>query len=584
MNKPIFTLAALAAVAGVVFATAPTAPDRDNPAPTVAAAPDAGGTLVVDLVDGASEADLEVIERLLSADLDWTSPLSIDEALAEGWVADLDDAVLALADHPLVEVAEPLQTFDIEPFTWDDVVFPDGADAAGFPNDPMYAKQWHLKEMGAPAGYANTPMGRGVIVAVIDTGVTQTSDLKGTKVLEGKSFVPGFPSAKDDNGHGTHVAGTIAQTTNNGVGVAGVAPNATILPVKVLSKWGSGTSSWIASGIDYAVDEGADVINLSLGGGYSFVIHNAIKKARAKGVVVVAAAGNSGRKGVGYPGALKETIGVSATGPGGASAPYTSWGKGVDIAAPGGDKRKTGGGVLQQTVRGGGEVYAEFQGTSMATPHVAGAAAVLMSTGSCNADCVERTLLKSARGKDWDPKLGHGHLDLGAALSSVSTGGGGWRFLLGGLLALIVSNLAGASQGFRAKAAAIGAVTAGGLFFLSYLPVSHLVLNLLATSPLAWPSIVLGAGWGEFPLWLSPLLPLGFAATLGADRTFRPAALGFAAGTAAYMLHGAATGSVMPLWLGETLGQSWLALSGTACILIAMAMAGAENIERDLGK
>ncbi|MBW1877604.1 MAG: S8 family serine peptidase, partial [Deltaproteobacteria bacterium] len=211
------------------------------------------GRLVVDLVDGASEHDLAEIERMIGADLDWTHPLSVDEALAEGDVPDLDDAVALLAGHPLVEVAEP--ALEMQAF--------------GYPNDPMYAKQWHLRAMGAPVGWEQTPRGRKVIVAVIDTGVTQVEDLEGTKVLDGASFVPTAKTARDDNGHGTHVAGTIAQTTNNGKGVAGVAPEATILPVKVLSSWGSGMSSWIAAGIDYAVDDGADVINLSLGGSYS---------------------------------------------------------------------------------------------------------------------------------------------------------------------------------------------------------------------------------------------------------------------------------------------------------------------------
>ncbi len=587
MNKPIFTLVALGALAGTTYLLAPTPEIRELPVPVSASAPDAPGTLIVDLVDGATEADLQEIERILGADLDWTHPLSVDEALAQGHVADLDDAVAALLDHPMVEVVEPEMVFNLDPIELAD--FGSAVadfDTVGFPNDPMYGKQWHLKEMGAPAGWSSTPRGRGVIVAVIDTGVTQVEDLKGTKVLTGKSFVPGFPSAKDDNGHGTHCAGTIAQTTNNGIGVAGVAPEATILPVKVLSKWGSGTSGWIASGIDYAVDEGADVISLSLGGGYSMVIHNAIRKARAKGVIVVAAAGNSGRKGVGYPGGLKETIGVSAVGPGGSPAPYTSWGKGVDIAAPGGDKRKSGGGVWQQTVRGGQEVYAEFQGTSMATPHVAGAAAALLSTGSCNAECVERTLLKSAHSdKDgWDPKLGHGRLDLGAAIASVGVAGSGAaRFGLGALLALLIANLAGATSGFRSRSAAVGAVTAGGLFFLSYLPFvgGTMVVQYASTSVFAWPALLFGAGWAEFPLWLSAAVPLGVAATLGAHRETRALALGFAAGAAAYMLHGAATGSVEPWWLPDAIGAGWMALNATACMLIAMAMAGAENLERD---
>jgi serine protease len=259
---------------------------------------------------------------LVGAELDWVHPLAVDEALASGQVADMALAVQQLSGLAVVEVVEP----EVEML------------ALGFPDDPMYSKQWNMRAIGAPEAWARTARGAGVVVAVVDTGVSKVEDLGGTTILEGASFVPGTSTAADDQGHGTHVAGTIAQTTNNGKGVTGVAPDATILPVKVLSAQGSGSSGWIAAGIDYAADSGADIINLSLGGGYSAVIHTAIKKARSKGVIVVAAAGNSGRRGVGYPGALAETIGVSVVGPDGLFALYSFYGRGVDIVAPGGDK------------------------------------------------------------------------------------------------------------------------------------------------------------------------------------------------------------------------------------------------------
>ena len=370
MRQTWLTLMAIAAVVLAVawFATG-SGPARQLPAvPAAPAGSHVAGTIVVDLQDGASEADLQAVEQAIGADLDWAHPLAVDEALAVGHVSDVAAALDVLSRLPGVEAAEPEMTFELGPeaMSVPDVAVPH----AGFPNDPMYGKQWNLPAMGAPEGWRDTPQGKGVVVAVIDTGVTQVEDLKQTRVLKGATFVPDTKSAADDQGHGTHVAGTIAQSTNNGKGVAGVAPGATILPVKVLSAQGFGRSPWIAAGIDYAVDEGADVINLSLGGSYSPVIHNAIKKARNKGVIVVAAAGNSGRKGVGWPGALEETIGVSALGPDGSLAPYSSWGKGVDIAAPGGDTRKVDGGILQDTVGPGGKGhrYAAFQGTSMATP------------------------------------------------------------------------------------------------------------------------------------------------------------------------------------------------------------------------
>lgn len=564
-QKPAI-LAAIGLTLGAVFAFGPTPVERPAPAPRAVPAPDAPGVLVVDLVDGASEADLAEIERLVGHDLEWTHPLSVDEALAEGWVADLDDAIALLQGHPLVEVVEPELRLE----------------AFAFPNDPLYEKQWNLRAMGAPEGWSATARGRGVTVAVVDTGVARVEDLAGTKVLEGASFVPGTSSAVDDQGHGTHVAGTIAQTTNNGVGVAGVAPEATILPVKVLSKWGFGSSAWIAAGIDYAVDEGADVINLSLGGSYSAVIHNAIKKARNKGVIVVAAVGNSGKKGVSYPGGLEEAIGVSATGPDGKLAFYSSWGKGTDIAAPGGDKRVEGGGVLQNTIDGrGGHVYAEYQGTSMATPHVAGAAAILLAHG-IPADAVERTLLDTARGDGWDERYGHGHLDLGKALSRAIDRTGNVRFGLGAALAFLITQLASTRRRFQLASTLYAGSVAGGLFFLDNLGLpSWTIVELLSRGLLDWPAILLGPSWMHFPLWLSAALPLGVAFSMGAFRSTRPLALGIAVGISAHLFHGAATGGLDPWWLPAFLGSAWLSLNGTVSLLLGMGLAGAEKLDEE---
>jgi len=582
------TWVALIAVATVVIAAAwwasGSGPARQLPAvPAAPAGAHAPGTVVVDLVDGASQADLQAVEAAIGADLDWAHPLAIDEALAVGHVPDVAAALAALQGLPGVEVAEPELTFQLDPGLLAHV--PAVAEpVAGFPNDPMYPKQWNLPAMGAPEGWRSTPQGKGVVVAVIDTGVTQVEDLANTRVLEGATFVPDTDSAADDQGHGTHVAGTIAQSTHNGTGVAGVAPRATILPIKVLSAQGFGRSPWIAAGIDHAVDQGADVINLSLGGGYSPVIHNAVKKARKQGVIVVAAAGNSGRRGVGWPGALQETVGVSALGPDGALAPYSSWGKGVDIAAPGGDTRKPDGGILQDTVGPGGQGhrYAAFQGTSMATPHVAGAAAVLLSTGM-DPDVVERELLASAHGTgSWDPKLGHGKLDLGSALTGHRTGAGGLRFLLGGVLALILGRLAGARAGWLASSAVVAAFTAGGLFFLTWLPLpGHWTLSWVSTAVLEWPALVGLPAWVHFPLWLSAGLPVLAALILGAWRPTRPVAMGFAAGIGAHLFHGAATGGLDPWWMGSSLGVLWLVVNATVCVLVAMALAGTEKLDRE---
>ncbi|MBT3222738.1 MAG: S8 family serine peptidase [Proteobacteria bacterium] len=587
MGRTIRIVIGLLTVVAAIYVLRPRPAERFLPTPTLEAAPDKAGVLVVDLVDNPSDEDLQTIEMVIgnalsqSADLEWISELSKDEGLAEGWVSDLDDAVAALQNHPLIEVVEPAIQYGL-PYDEGEVVSSSGA-SEGFPNDPMFEKQWNMVAMGAPAGWASSARGKGIIVAVIDTGVSKVEDLEGTELLQGATFVPRTSSSADDQGHGTHVAGTIAQTTNNGKGVAGVAPQATILPVKVLSKHGYGSSSWIAAGIDYAVDEGADVINLSLGGPYSFVIHNAIRKARKKGVIVVAAAGNSGRRGVGYPGGLRETIGVSAIGPDGSLAFYSSYGKGVDIAAPGGDKRKPGGGVLQDTINAaGGHHYVEYQGTSMATPHVAGAVAVLLSTGA-PPDQVEQMLLKSAVGDGkWNEKYGYGKLSISNALKRTVDHHGSTRFFIGVLFALLVSQLAGAYGTFRTSAAAFAGVTAGGLFFLSWFALPDwTIINLISSGLLTWPAVLLGPSWMHFPLWLSALLPAVVAFTLGATRGTRPLALGLCCGVAAHMFHGAATGALEPLWLPVALGQLWLTVNGTLCIAMAMALAGVEKLDEE---
>ena len=285
------------------------------------------------------------------------------------------------------------------------------------PNDPYYSKQWNLHNINIEAAWDETK-GNGVTVAVIDTGVSNVPDLRDTKLVPGYDFVNDKVDASDDQGHGTHVAGTIAQSTNNGYGVAGIAYEASLMPLKVLGANGGGTVADIAEAIRFAADNGADVINMSLGGaGESQVMAEAIDYAYQKGVVIVAAAGNANSNSASYPARYPHVIGVSAIDAVGDKAPYSNFGAGVDISAPGGSEA---GKILQNTInpQTGEAIFAGYQGTSMAAPHVAGVAALVKAAGITEPDEVLSVLQQSSRSVEEDPlnHFGAGHLDAANAV------------------------------------------------------------------------------------------------------------------------------------------------------------------------
>jgi thermitase len=237
------------------------------------------------------------------------------------------------------------------------------------PGDPDFNLSWGVGAIHAPDVWGTTE-GENVTVAVVDTGVAANQpDLAG-QVLPGVDIVNHDDDASDDHGHGTHVAGTIAALANNGLGVAGVAPHAKILPIKVLDASGSGTNQAIADGIVEAANRGAKIINMSLGGpGASESIRRAIAQVQARGVIVICAAGNDDTSDKFYPAACDDVIGVAAVDQAYAKSYFSNYGDYVDIAAPGSN-------IGSLNFKGG---TLTMSGTSMASPHVAGTAALLLS-------------------------------------------------------------------------------------------------------------------------------------------------------------------------------------------------------------
>jgi len=332
--------------------------------------------------------------------------------------------------------------------------------AAQRTNDPGSRLQWNLFSVwgvNAPEAWAlaaglGAPGGRGAVVAVLDSGVAyetrgrfrRAPDLRRSTFVKPYDFIGKDRHPNDVFGHGTHVSGTIAQTTNNGMGAAGIAYNAKIMPLKVLDDEGFGNSAAIARAIRYAAREGADVINLSL----EFPpdirsseipdVLRAIRQARRAGVVVVAAAGNGEDIRVAYPARAQSVIAVGATTVNGCQADYSNSGSELDLVAPGGGpdapnddsawdlahcrQSSAAPSIFQQTFVRGVRRFGlpGFEGTSMASPHVAAIAALVIATGRLGEHpgpkAVEAHLEATARATDRPDRYGAGLVDAAAAL------------------------------------------------------------------------------------------------------------------------------------------------------------------------
>ncbi len=324
-------------------------------------------------------------------------------AVPKGEVA---ESIASLLDCPGVSYAEPDYIVTL---------------ADTIPNDPGWVNQYGLTAIHAPEGWDVNTGSSTVTIAIVDSGVDLSHEDLATKIVSGYDFVNGDTSPDDDNGHGTHVAGIAAALTNNNIGVAGVSWGAHIMPVKVLDASGSGSIANVAAGIVWAAQNGAEVINLSLGCGLLTcptppqALQDAVDYAYSQGVTLVAAAGNNNSDFVYYPARFPHVVAVAATDSSNTRWSLSNYGPEVDVSAPGVGIYST---FLNST-------YRYLDGTSMSTAFVSGLAAILRGLPTYSSpDQIANNLASSALDlgeKGFDNLYGAGLIQMEAAIRLFET-------------------------------------------------------------------------------------------------------------------------------------------------------------------
>jgi len=401
------------------------------PQATLEPTPDPAGVpskeLVINYDPAADEASVQALLRSLGAvEVQRIPQIGSMKILVPESISAASSAMSVVSGSAVAEAAGLVNIEELAEFT----AFQD-SEASFIPNDTFFGDIGMYGLKTGPGGTWTTvawdhspKRGSGVIVAVLDSGYDFTHpDLIGQSV-PGWDFVNDDNSPADDNGHGTHVSGTIAAKTNNAMGIAGVAYNAKILPVKVLNGAGSGNNFVISMGIVYAVDKGAKVINMSLGGSaFTTSMAAAVNYAITRGVTVIAASGNTYGTTYQYPASYDGVISVAAHDITGTKADFSTYNNRVTISGPGVDILSTVPTFVSLSR------YAYLDGTSMATPHVAGIAALLISANVATTPAaVKEALICSARDENagapenlpgYDNEMGYGAVDADFAMKWV---------------------------------------------------------------------------------------------------------------------------------------------------------------------
>ena len=436
---------AVAALGGLGLAAAPAGAGQDFRAvarPAVVARTatrSRPGELIVRFREGADERTVERALREVGARIARRAMRGSHYRVTLAEDASTLEAVRQLTQLPEVDYAEP--NFMVHKLQG----------ASFTPNDRFFDVQWNFKLIGATRTWAIQKGSTQVAIAVVDTGIAYEDFGPFRKAPDwgGMSFLPGFNAlsgdshANDDEGHGTHVASTIAEATNNSEGMAGLAFGCSLMPVKVLDAQGLADVFTVAEGIDYVTNfrqGGANpvkVINLSLGGpDPSETLRRAVDRAVAAGIVVVAAAGNDSRNGVDYPAAEASVMAVGAVDGRKQRAFYSNFGSKISVVAPGGDVDRDDDNdghfdaVYQQTLdfdftplgRYDQFCYCGFDGTSSASPHVAALAALLISQGITSPAAVRAAIEQTAEdlgAPGRDDQFGHGLIAPAKALSGL---------------------------------------------------------------------------------------------------------------------------------------------------------------------